>query len=533
MSDIRLQIKEKINIINFLEEEGVKLEYNGRQYKGLCPFHTEKTPSFLVSEEFQNYKCFGCGESGDIFSYVIKKYGLNFSQSLAFLADKAQIPYNISEQSFVDLSRLYELTATVEEIYKKSFKDLPEFHIAKEDIIKRGLDINTDIYGYSPNSKGVLRKILLERGFSEEELKNSGIFAEKDPAWDLFSGRLVFFIKNYMGKTIGFSGRGYSDKGPKYINSKDSTIYNKNKALYNIENAKKHIRDLKKVYVVEGLFDVIAMSKKGYKNVVATCGTAVTQDHIRQLIQYSNNGEIVLLLDGDNAGKKAARRAFINYKEIQDNGKIIILPDDQDPCDYLMENDKLPLEQHLVDYFIELSKKIIFEEDTTTINKIRKIDMLFLESIVSDILYNEIVKKLSVLLEIIEWPSKRVSKESLVKFEEEEKRAPWNLLALSFWIRNRKVLGSEILKEGDFKEPLWDLIRILKTYADKDKIIPEDFGKYESAVKGIIETETSFINEAKIAKSHYKMLVRQYKKTLEKEKNMLLRKQLHERLGGE
>lgn len=527
MSDIRLQIKEKINIVDFLEEEGVKLTYKGKAYKGLCPFHTEKTPSFTVSEEFQNYKCFGCGESGDIFSYVIKKYGLQFKQALAFLADKAGIPYEIDNQTFVNLTRLYDLVATVEEIYKKAYRELPEFHVAKKDIASRGLKVDSDDFGYASQTKGELRRQLKEKGFTDAELEDSGLFPDGDPDWNLFSGRLVFFIRNYMGRTIGFSGRGYSERGPKYINSRDSTIYKKNKALYNIESAKASIRATKKVYVVEGLFDVIAMKSKGYENVVAACGTAITQDHVRQLNQYTGDGEIVLLLDGDKSGKKAARRAFVNFEKIQENGKIIILPNDLDPCDYLMKNSVLPEEQHLIDYFIELSKLIIFKENVTTVNKIRAINELFVESIVSDIIYDETVKKLSILLEIVEWPSKRASKVTVKKFTEERKSYPWNMLALAFWLKNRHALGREILKEGDYKRNLWTFINLLRDHYDDEKILPEAFGEYSKAVEDLINADTYYLEEPKVAQSHYRMLIRQYKKSLIKQRNMELRKKLH------
>ena len=228
--------------------------------------------------------------------------------------------------------------------YKMKFNELADSHPAKKMITERNLDYNSAEYGYAPESQKDQLDYMTQKGYTHDELKSLGLMYDKGYLQQV--NRLIFIIRNYMGKVIGFTGRALTQKdieSRKYINSTDSIVFHKKNVVYNINNAKKQANKDKLIYLVEGQFDVAAMTAHGYTNTVAISGTAFTNEQLRDIMKaVGENGNIVLLLDDDEAGQKAANKIFREHSSIQTRLYQINLIEGQDPCDYLQTHDKLP-----------------------------------------------------------------------------------------------------------------------------------------------------------------------------------------------
>ena len=243
----------------------------------------------------------------------------------------------------------------VNNIYKKQYTELPITHQIKQDIINRGLDVNNDCYGYA-GSNFEVKKACIRAGFKDKDLQEAGLLNKSNNI--LFYNRLMFDIKSVDGDTIAFTGRDYNnpDKYGKYMNSMSSNYYDKGDGFYNMDKVDFNNKNF---FVVEGLFDVIAMNEKGYDNVLASCGTGITQSQINQL--YLLADDITFVLDGDEAGVNAVKKVYENFPEIRYKSNVVILPDGKDPCDYLKDNDKLP---------DKVKMKECFKEDKSIKNNI-------------------------------------------------------------------------------------------------------------------------------------------------------------------
>lgn len=407
LKDVVTQIKEKADIVSYLIEDGLSLKTAGAgKYKCCCPFHQEKEPSFYVDENFQSYHCFGCGEKGDIFSYVQKRNGLDFISAVTFLAEKYQIP--MQEENDTDFQRhkrVQKIVELTERYFKDSFAPLPKDHPAKEEITRRGLslDILESYFGYAPKDSKRFLAFLNEKGYTKEEIKEAGIVSEKGNF--LWSDRLIFFIHSYLGKPLGFVGRTLV-KGEtkfKYVNSKEG-FYHKDKTLYGIDIARKKAREDHKIYVVEGQFDVVAMHEAGLTNTVASSGTAFSKDQVNLLLKcVGENGRIVLMLDGDSAGQKAMIQIFNNYPELHFHLNFIDLTEKGkkkvDPCEFLQTHTvkELPKESFFLDHVYQTVKEgFDLEKEADKIKFAKEIKVSFLDKIRDEEIrsvYTEKIKK--------------------------------------------------------------------------------------------------------------------------------------------
>lgn len=361
MGNLTEIVKSKLNIVDEIRKDGVilKKELGGR-YTAKCPFHNEKTPSFKVNEDLGFFHCFGCGEKGDVISYFAKRNQISYYESVLEYAKRLNIPIDnkslvAENKEYEKQKRLLHINKIVKEYYISAFNSLEDAHKAKIEITKRGLSSNNEAmyYGYAPDNNDLL-SLLKENGIKKEDLEELGITKNGRL---LLKDRLVFFIHSYLSDVVGFSGRVLKDtKEFKYINSKSSVVYNKQRALYNIERAKAYSKKKGYMFIVEGLFDVIAMLQRGYKETVAICGTALTKEHIKYIRRATDNGKIILLLDGDKAGITSMYKIFKEFKDIQGDLYIIVLPNGQDPCEYLKDNKRLPKPTKVVDYIYESIK---------------------------------------------------------------------------------------------------------------------------------------------------------------------------------
>lgn len=341
------KVKSEYDIVDYLKRSGMSLERAGNgKWKGLCPFHNEKTPSFTVSEDFQNYKCFGCGESGDLISFAEHTHSLSFSDALKMLADEKNIKINFkeTEDSKYDVSAIRKVVADAHIFYQDNFRKLEETHPAKLEIKKRNLKVENEIYGYSLEKPNALYNYLKEKGHSDKNIQDSQLvifFEDGRKPWDFFHGRLMIVMSDYLGRPISFTSRKIFEddkmKG-KYVNGKESAVFLKKSNLFGADKAKKSAREKKEIYVVEGQFDEISMRENGIENVVATSGTAFTEEQANLLIRMvGKTGRIIFILDGDYAGSESMAKMFINFPILHTQSKAVHLDSGKDPCDYIIE----------------------------------------------------------------------------------------------------------------------------------------------------------------------------------------------------
>ncbi|MEF3254416.1 MAG: DNA primase, partial [Deferribacterales bacterium] len=301
MENIRDIIVAKIDILEYISQY-VDLKKSGKSYKGLCPFHTEKTPSFTVTPEKGLFHCFGCGASGNVITFVMKYNNLSFIDALKFLAARL----GISMERDGELDK----TALILKKLHNEIKDIAMSLILKDDkalnyIKDRGFDKDIiDSFSLGIIRSGFDFSYIVKR-YGVDVIKESGLFLYKNGE-NIFklADRLLFPIKDIYGDVIAFSGRSLGGEMPKYINSPETKIFKKGTILYNLSLAKDFIRDSRSCYIVEGYFDVIRMWSCGYKNVVSSMGTAFTKDQAALIKRYADN--VVILYDGDQAGINAA-----------------------------------------------------------------------------------------------------------------------------------------------------------------------------------------------------------------------------------
>ena len=321
------------------------LKQAGRNLKASCPFHNEKTASFMVSPEKGIWHCFGCGQGGDIFKFVMMMEGLEFREALELLARRAGVELkNRGGGGNTKLkARLYAAMALAERYYQatlaKNAKALRylinDRHLTKETITAFGI-------GYAPDTWEALSKFLTGRGFTNDELTKAGLVGQRrgdGGVFDLFRGRITFPIRDTSGRALGFSGRvlpGADGDGPKYYNSPQTPLYDKSRTLFGIDQAREAIRSADQAILVEGNLDVVSSHQVGVKNVVAASGTALTSDQLRLVGKFSKN--VALAFDQDGAGIKATERA-IELAQLQGLMLTVVALEDQKDPDELIQQD--------------------------------------------------------------------------------------------------------------------------------------------------------------------------------------------------
>ena len=339
MSEID-EIKARLDIVDVIGGY-VQLQKAGRSYKAVCPFHSERTPSFIVSPERQSWHCFGaCGEGGDVFSFVMKKEGLEFREALRLLAERAGVPlperHRVEDDA--ERERLRQANETAAQYYHRLLLDSEEGRRARRYLEERGLDRATlqDFQlGFAPPGWENLLRHLRERGYRQEELLTAGLLTlgERGPR-DLFHERIMFPITDMRGRVVGFGGRSLPSQGqeesqPKYLNTAQTVLFDKGSLLYALDRAKEHIRREGSAVIVEGYMDAIAAHQHGYSNVVASMGTALTERQVRLLKRFAR--DVILALDADTAGQEATLRA-VEYQEILGGDiRVVVLPPGLDP----------------------------------------------------------------------------------------------------------------------------------------------------------------------------------------------------------
>jgi len=349
----------RINIVDIISQH-VKLRRTGKNFTGLCPFHKEKTPSFTVSIEKQIYYCFGCHEGGNAINFLMKYENLSFQETLE----------NLGRQYGVEVARRSgeKRTSTLEALSKLAdyyHQQLKSSRLAQQYLARRGIHegtIEEFKIGFSDRSRQDIKGFLKKSGLPSDILLSTGIIRLKEgDMYDMFRGRIVIPIFDVNKRTVGFGGRAIEkDALPKYINSPESSVFSKRNALFGIEKSKNIITEMNEVFIVEGYFDLIALYQNGLKNAVATLGTAITENQLSRLRNYSEN--ITLMLDGDEAGVKSALRLIGIFSDMDIQGTMIVLPAGHDPDSFVRKEGIEGLKKviknkkSILDYFFDYAK---------------------------------------------------------------------------------------------------------------------------------------------------------------------------------
>ena len=333
MMDQLEEIRRRVDIVEFIGQY-LPLKKAGRNYRSVCPFHSDKDPSFMVSPDKQIWHCFGCGLGGDIFGFLMKKEGIEFPEALAQLADRAGIELANRPKDWGVKNKLFAINELSAKFFEKYMADTAIGRQAANYLINRGLSAETIKQfnlGYAPAGWDYLAKFLERRGYTKEEGEKAGVLTRRSQnVIDKFRHRLMFPITNISGKVVGFTGRVLEVKDqPKYLNSPETPIFNKGRILYGLSVTKEEIQKSNAVVLVEGQMDALSSYQAGVKNVVASSGTAFTGEQLETLRRYAET--LILALDADSAGSEATKRAIELASAKDLDVKVALLEGYKDP----------------------------------------------------------------------------------------------------------------------------------------------------------------------------------------------------------
>lgn len=398
-----LSIQRKANIVDIIRDY-VPLTQRGKNYFGICPFHDDHNPSMSVSPEKGVYKCFVCGNAGNVFNFVMEYEKVSFYEAVKIVADKIGVSIDIStsKKENTKKSPLYDIYNIAYKFYQNNLntvygKDAKKYLLNRkidEDVIKN-FNIGLSL------SDSELCNALTAKGFKDDDIVSSGVASQNgNNIYDIYKNRIMFPLYDLEGNVVGFSGRIYNQKSEsKYINTKETEIFKKGELLYNYHIAKKEARKEKNIIVVEGFMDVIRLSTIGIVNVVATMGTAVTKYQLNLIQKLAPN--ITLMFDGDKAGEKATN-AFIELANGNDsNIKVVRLEDNLDPDEYILTKGKdkmiynLSHAQSVYDYKLSSYKENIDFNDSKEVSNYINVMIKEFEKIDDDIVREIEIKKLS------------------------------------------------------------------------------------------------------------------------------------------
>ncbi|HEY4225277.1 MAG TPA: DNA primase [Pseudolysinimonas sp.] len=348
------EVRSRINLADVIGDYVTLKSAGAGSLKGLCPFHDERSPSFNVRPQVGYYHCFGCGESGDVFTFLQRMDHVSFQEAVERMA--ARIGYELHYEDggqateHGNRARLLAANSAAEKFFQEQL-NAPEAQIGRDFLGERGFDAAAAArfgIGFAPKSFDALRTALESQGYTEAELVTAGLLSTGDRgnAYDRFRGRLIWPIRDITGQTIGFGARKLlpddQDKGPKYLNTPETPVYHKSQVLYGLDLARRDIAKGKQVVVVEGYTDVMACHLAGITTAVATCGTAFGVEHIKVIRRVlgdvanadsTGTGEVIFTFDPDEAGQQAASRAFAEEQRFAAQTFVAVAPDDLDPCD--------------------------------------------------------------------------------------------------------------------------------------------------------------------------------------------------------
>jgi len=484
------EIKDRLDIVEVIGGY-IKLQKSGQNFRALCPFHSEKTPSFFVSPTRQLWHCFGgCNEGGDIFKFIMKIEGVEFGDALRILAQKAGIEIKKENPKIrSERERLYEVCELATKFFEEQLKQSKIGQDAKSYLLDRKINqesLKKWRIGYAPDTWQGLFNFLISKNYSKEEIKKAGLglSSERGSFYDRFRGRIIFPIFDLSSNVIGFTGRIFKNKDKdeiaKYVNTPQSLLYDKGRILYGLNRAKVEIRKKNTCILVEGNIDLIMVHQAGFENTVAVSGTALTDYQLSILKRYSDN--LLIAFDMDSAGQAATKRGIDLAQAQGFNIKIITLTEGKDPAEIISKDPeewKKSLEgaKAILDFYFDTA---FFERDLNSPEEKKEIADILLPVIkrISNKIeqahwIQKLAKKLSIREEIVQEQLKDTKfKEVGIKSGYINKEKPSNLL-----VKTRKDTLEETILSLILKKP------------KKITLIKEEFFSYFSSKFKIIFTE--------------------------------------------
>jgi DNA primase len=506
------EIRDRSSILEIVSDY-VNLKKTGKNHKGLCPFHSEKTPSFMVNEEKQIFHCFGCGAGGDVFTFLMKVGHFSFPQAVEELAKRYGVrlpPQEISPAKKKEMDKR-EILFQINQMASEYFHDILSRHREGEEgrryFSRRGVSekiIQEHRLGYSLERWDGLVQHLQEKKVSLELARELGlIFPKKRAGWyDAFRGRVLFPIFDLHQRVVGFGGRLIREGEPKYLNSPESSAYHKGEILYGLQVAKGYIPEKDCVIIAEGYFDLLTLHQFGLKHSVATLGTALTAHHIHILKRYTKN--LIIVFDADQAGIQANLRALPLFLEEEVSGKTIILPKDEDPDGFLRKENLEEFEKRvihavpLIDFFFE---QLIKTHDTKSIDgkvKVAEEGMALIDKIPNKIRKNFYTKALAERLDLPEsllmeklrsFPKDRPKSEEDLKKQPVERSFPKSEEMVVRLMIHHPELIPTITEEGilrEFESPILQRMaeNLEAIYQKRRKLdMTEALGSFEEDLK--------------------------------------------------
>jgi DNA primase len=517
--EIVSEIRDRSNILEVISDY-VALKKAGKNYRGLCPFHSEKTPSFMVNEEKQIFHCFGCGEGGDVFTFLIKVGHFSFPQVVEELAKRYGVKLPSRQLSAAQKKEMTKKEALFQmnQVALEYFRDLltqrregeegrrylSQRGITQEIISDHQLGTSTDRWdGLVRHLQG--KKVSLELAWELGLIfpkKKVGSSTLQEGWYDAFRGRILFPIFDLHQRVVGFGGRIIKEGQPKYLNSPESSIYHKGEVLYGLQVAKRYATEKDRVMIVEGYFDLLTLHQFGLKHSVATLGTALTTQHIRTLKRYTKN--LITLFDADQAGVQATLRSLPLFLEEEVTGYTVVLPKGEDPDGFLRKGNledfgkKVERAVPLIDFFFD---RLMKTHDLKSIDgkvKVAKEGVALLCKIPNKIRRNFYTKALaerldiqeSYLYEMLQFPSKVSSKtgEDFKKSSSERVFPKSEEIVIRLMVQHPELIPT-LSREGIFKEfespILQKMAEILKElYQKKGRLdLPEALAHFEEDLK--------------------------------------------------
>lgn len=415
MNNLNEEIKKKVDIIEFIGSY-MTLKKAGRNFKGNCPFHQEKTPSFVVSPERQIWHCFGsCGDGGDVIKFLMKWDNITYLEAIKEFAEKLGLPmkeFNLQDTNVKLRERLFSANRHAANFYTYMLSKSPYGEKAREYLEKRG--IHKEIahkfeLGYAPSSWDSLLRYMESKKFSQKELIEAGLVlrSEKGSVYDRFRGRLMFPLKDVKENIVGFSGRSLNpdEKTAKYVNTPETFIYHKRETLFGIHIAKEAVKKEKCIILVEGEFDMITPYQYGIENIVAIKGSAVTREQLMLIKRYTNR--VYLALDADAAGEEAIKRGIEEAEHLEFELGVIVFDFAKDP-DEAVRADLVKFKKAVsepipvYDYVIDFYRKKFPDDDAFSKKNIGEAVAPFFTYINNPIVESHYVKKLAAILEVSE-----------------------------------------------------------------------------------------------------------------------------------
>ena len=489
------KIKEKIDIVSLISEF-LQLKKMGRNFKANCPFHSENTPSFVVSPERQIWHCFGCGKGGDIFTFLMEYENMEFSESLRTLAKRAGIELKESgfkKEEYSEKEKIYKINNQALKFYNFILTKHPAgkkalSYLLDKRKINKGI-IETMQLGFSPSGSNSLSDYLIKKkGYKVRDLNLAGVSFERNgKVYDFFRGRIIFPLLDHRGNVVGFSGRSLNEIDmPKYINTKETLVYHKGSMFFGLNSAKDEIKDKQEAIIVEGEFDAISLFMEGIKNVVAIKGTALTENQVNLLARFTP--KVILCLDQDSAGFEATKRSLEAIEKKGLTTSIIVLKDAKDPDEAVKKNPtafKKALKENIGIYDFLIDKIILDNNKDSADGKKIITDTLLplMANISNEIIKEHYLKKLSKEIDVsLETLFKELDKLSRKNLEDriivpiKDKRTRKELLEeylLSLIIqnenpKNRIEENKTILKDYKFEiKSFGKILESMIIYAEK------------------------------------------------------------------